>query len=70
MNNMQLHDLQCESLSFLQKLMHELSLTIHQMPEYFEDDFYRILKESHPSLNEYLDLYYEECRRKKNENNT
>ena len=41
--------------------------TRHEMPEYFEDDFYTMMK-NYPSLNGYILSYYEEGKRRlKNE---
>lgn len=48
-----------QALSFLKHLMIKQGETRHEMPEYFEDDFYTMMK-NYPSLNGYILSYYEE----------
>lgn len=52
-------DVRIEALSFLSRLMLRQGETKHEMPEYFEDDFYTLLK-NYQSLNEYILKFYEE----------
>lgn len=56
-------DLRIDALAFLRMLMFKQGNTKHEMPEYFEDDFYRMLKEF-KSLNENVMIFYEEGKRR------
>lgn len=56
-------DLCIDALAFLQMLMFKQGNTKHEMPEYFEDDFYTLIK-NYSLLNEHLLMNYNEGRRR------